>query len=1184
MSRHARAAGLATAACIAATLALPAAGAVTTNEVVIPSGATPPGWSIEQSAGGVITQVGIDFDTSDKQFYYARSFPELETGDAFVVEAIVSTSATAPGTENGARLAIDFKDEDTGGDAYRVEVRFERDAGGVRHVRLYWIESAVANLELDLSPNDFQSTSPRLRVRVRRQQIGGVDHLFLEVEPSRVGGDPSFEDPAQRNATTTVQPLRAVVVDFPNVLLPETGGHPGKIRFGHGRDVGSYQSAWESVHYTFADTVDGAPDGLPYWPPGPPAPSVVHDEKGMYVPQGVDVSADCSATGYLTNDTVTAELDADATTYTGDARTPPGNEAWDFDSLGDNQTVFGRIAASDVSGRTTIGPDGSAAIPNRIVSGVMTNEIYAVGSPMPPGWSLVQLGVGTSSQAGVTFDSNDRSYFYTQSFGGLETGNAWVVEALVSAPPPGVGGENGGRLGVYFKDPATGGDTYKVEVRFENDAGLGLVMRLYDVAGGGAALLATLANDFTTSSPRFRVRLRRQQIGGQECLFLEAEPSSGFEDPAQRGLATDAAPVRAVVVDFPSPMLPDPGGEPGAVQFGNFRQTGTYSSDWESIHVTFCDDATTLLPYWPPAPPAPSVVHDDKGMGVPQGVDVSGDCSGTGYLVNDAVTAELDADATTYTGDARTPPGNEAWDFDSLGDNQAVAARLVATEVSGRSAVGADGNATIPDRTVHVIANDIDVIGTPVPPDWTEQTTVGGTASRTDIHITSQLKALYYNQFFPQLGAGNAFVVEAVVSVTPQAPGASDETSDARMVLHVPDLSSGDKWVVEVRFVTNPAGVTRIALFDIANAAQTEMASLERDFSVAPDRTRVRIRRQEIGGTDYLFLEAEPETTFEDKTRRSETTDIPNVRAVMDLATFGMEMAIGPGEIRWGHTENLKNSESWWESIHVTFCDNKTTLLPYWPPAPPAPTVVHDDKGSGLPQGVDVSADCSGTGYLVNDAVTAELDADATTYTGDARTPPGNEAWDFDSLGDDQSVAARLVATEVAGRSTSSAEGGTSIPDRTGPVVSLETPDNASFPPGLVTLEYNVTDSGGGVSESELYVDGSPVQTDTTVTEGVTQSFTVTLAAGMHTWRVEATDDSTPPNTGTSETRTVRAGNPGDLNFDGTVDQADVDIISANAGLNSSHAAWDQRCDPDGNGVCNLDDLMTVFRNWGEVY
>jgi regulation of enolase protein 1 (concanavalin A-like superfamily) len=59
---------------------------------------------------------------------------------------------------------------------------------------------------------------------------------------------------------------------------------------------------------------------------------------------------------------------------------------------------------------------------------------------------------------------------------------------------------------------------------------------------------------------------------------------------------------------------------------------------------------------------------------------------------------------------------------------------------------------------------------------------------------------------------------------------------------------------------------------------------------------------------------------------------------------------------------------------------------------------------------------------------------------------------------------------------------------------------------------------------------------------------------------------------------------PGDLDGDGDVDGDDVLIIAANAGLNSSHAGWDLRCDPDRNNVCNLDDLMTVFRNFGAVY
>jgi PKD repeat protein len=190
----------------------------------------------------------------------------------------------------------------------------------------------------------------------------------------------------------------------------------------------------------------------------------------------------------------------------------------------------------------------------------------------------------------------------------------------------------------------------------------------------------------------------RQQIGGHECLFLEAESSSGFEDPSQRGLMTNVPSVRAVVVDFPNLMLPAMGGDPGSVQFGNLRRTGTYSSWWESVHMTFTDSPTTLLPYWPAEPPAPTLAHNDKGWGNPQGIDLSVDLSGNGYLVNDDAFAELDADGTTYTGATVPASGIQSWDFDGLGDNQLVSGRMVAVDVSGRSTTGPDNNVNIPDR------------------------------------------------------------------------------------------------------------------------------------------------------------------------------------------------------------------------------------------------------------------------------------------------------------------------------------------------------------------------------------------------------------------------------------------------------------------------------------------------------
>lgn len=82
--------------------------------------------------------------------------------------------------------------------------------------------------------------------------------------------------------------------------------------------------------------------------------------------------------------------------------------------------------------------------------------------------------------------------------------------------------------------------------------------------------------------------------------------------------------------------------------------------------MTSSDGATTVLPYWPPAPPAPVIVFDNNGVGNPQAVDFSANCTGTTYLTNDFVTPSLDANGTTLIGETRTPPGNEAWYFDGL--------------------------------------------------------------------------------------------------------------------------------------------------------------------------------------------------------------------------------------------------------------------------------------------------------------------------------------------------------------------------------------------------------------------------------------------------------------------------------------------------------------------------------------
>jgi hypothetical protein len=128
--------------------------------------------------------------------------------------------------------------------------------------------------------------------------------------------------------------------------------------------------------------------------------------------------------------------------------------------------------------------------PGSALAAVTSDLTWDVATGPGTDWTLVQLGGGVSSRTGMTFNSNGQSFYYTQDFSELDSGNAFSVNAVVSTPLPLVGNEVGARLGVFFKDSSTGGETYKVEARFENDTSLGPVVRLYDVAGGGPACSA----------------------------------------------------------------------------------------------------------------------------------------------------------------------------------------------------------------------------------------------------------------------------------------------------------------------------------------------------------------------------------------------------------------------------------------------------------------------------------------------------------------------------------------------------------------------------------------------------------------------------------------------------------------------------------------------------------------------
>ena len=78
-------------------------------------------------------------------------------------------------------------------------------------------------------------------------------------------------------------------------------------------------------------------------------------------------------------------------------------------------------------------------------------------------------------------------------------------------------------------------------------------------------------------------------------IIMETEASDIFEDhPSKQSIA-----VPLNTANFP-PLIGILNLQ--QVGFGNGKASGNQISTWESIHITVCDDATTVLPYWPPQP------------------------------------------------------------------------------------------------------------------------------------------------------------------------------------------------------------------------------------------------------------------------------------------------------------------------------------------------------------------------------------------------------------------------------------------------------------------------------------------------------------------------------------------------------------------------------------------------------
>lgn len=297
---------------------------------------------------GFGARLGISFESAGNIIYFYRHDIPVNNQKAFQIETVLSASGMSSDGERGVRLWVRFRDDGIGmppSTVYHVELLLCRQ-GGAYFIGLY---DANGNLRAQLN-KDWTTVSPRIRVRIKRQNIGGTDYIFLQSENSDIWDNPSTPNILDGEDSKGV-PLSS----FPIA----SGG--SEIGFGH-VVAGSYRSSWEYIHIT---TAADAYTVLPYWPPQPPAPTLTLTT--AVPPHAVSEESNLPVGAYLVNDTATLKLNTLSGelsgTPIGDPSADPAQHEAIFTGLAGDQTVSGWVEIADVSGRTSISSSAETYLP-----------------------------------------------------------------------------------------------------------------------------------------------------------------------------------------------------------------------------------------------------------------------------------------------------------------------------------------------------------------------------------------------------------------------------------------------------------------------------------------------------------------------------------------------------------------------------------------------------------------------------------------------------------------------------------------------------------------------------------------------------------------------------------------------------------------------------------------------------
>jgi len=221
---------------------------------------------------------------------------------------------------------------------------------------------------------------------------------------------------------------------------------------------------------------------------------------------------------------------------------------------------------------------------------VITDLTYALASLSEPELLVDWVANGAGVRSGIVITSTGNLRYYTHTRLGIDNGEAFLIDLVSSGAALAAAGERGARMWVRSRDATLPPGMYRsLEARFMEDGAGSRRVALVD--GTNGTEMGSLPQDWASTVPRLRVRIRQQEVAGTPTIFFAAEDSTQWTPDLSGALTPDGTNTLSMPLSSFSPALAGS----GEFGFGNFV-AGTCYADYETVRIIRSSESDTVLP------------------------------------------------------------------------------------------------------------------------------------------------------------------------------------------------------------------------------------------------------------------------------------------------------------------------------------------------------------------------------------------------------------------------------------------------------------------------------------------------------------------------------------------------------------------------------------------------------------